>query len=211
MPFNLHAKPFLILLALFLTSCATPKLDLKTEPLTGEEYYTLNVPLVPRENCAAGALVLKGPSGGRSQGNAPIKAILKLAHEEHDYTINPHETLTLSVDGERNRVEVITSFKEQNQDVENFPLYLPTGKVVSLGMIKDITRRRISFFLLPEQFSKIYAAKEVFIEIAAPNRAAPSLHGYPILLELIPENTHEVQEFKSKCTSNSLNNTREEK
>lgn len=192
---------FLIIGLSLLTACASSKIDVEKEDLTGQEYSKAKIVLVPIKNSKEGELILKYPRG--TEQVTSIKATLKLAHEGRDYRINPHEIVSLDVDGQKQALDIVHSFKEPREEKEYNSLYI-NGTSIPMGRVKEVTRRKITFFLSQNSLSSIANAKKVSFDITAPLAS----QDYPILLEISPEDITLIREFTQQHVSPSFTKTR---
>lgn len=196
-----------IIISLILVGCTNSKMELKQEPLTGQAYYLGTIKLLPIKNNEGGSLILKCEKEA-FVGNNLIKATLQIVQEDKEYNINPHETLNIYIDDAPLALQIVSSFQEPQDAVSHYPVVMPSGTSVFLGRVREITRRNMSFFLPTDYLSKMMAAKKVVFEISsAVSVESPSLQKYPIALELSTEDFAFLQEFKSNCVSNVLNQT----
>ncbi len=206
---SMNAKVSSTIIAMLLAGCArSPELEFKKETLTGEEYCIASNKLLALKNSERAELSLKYTKEASIQ-KSPIKATLYIVQNGREYNINPYETLKLFVDGTPYPLNVLNSFQEPLEIVTSASV---CGRAVAPGTATEITKRQMSFFLPQDSLAKMVAAKRVVFEISSPATGnSVTSRGYPIILEINPENISFLQEFKSKCISNFLNQSGAEK
>ncbi|MGN6670520.1 MAG: hypothetical protein ACTHJ4_03175 [Candidatus Nucleicultricaceae bacterium] len=178
--------------------------NLKKEHLTGEAYCVAKYNLLPIKNSNEAKLSLKYAKEAVTR-KSPIKAKLHIEQKGREYKINPHEVCTLMIDGAAHPINIITSFQDPIEVMEERSVALPSGGSVHFNIRKEATIRKASFFLSRELFTKMIAAKKIEFNISpSPKENSPALEQYPIILELRAENIIDLQEFKSQCVDNFL-------
>lgn len=197
---NMKAKVALTSIALLLAGCARSELEFKKEPLTGEEYCVVKSKLLAVKSSELADFSLKYAKGNAGE-KAPIKANLFITQSGREYHINPHETLKLYIDGVPHALTIHSSFQDPREVPEHYSVFVPT-RAITLGSIKEVTVRWISFFLPQDYLTKMVNAKRVVFEISSDTHNPTDSTRYPIILEITPENISLIQEFKNKCVNN---------
>ena len=196
-------KFFIPLIALILAGCESNKLEFKSESLTGQRYGTLTSKLIAVKNCEFAELSLKY-SKEAAKEKSSLVATLVIDQSGKEYNINPHEQLTLYLDGKPYVLEILNSHQDTREETETYYVSPGPGKMIPFGRVKELTRRKISFLLSADYLSKIMAAKSVTLEISSFSQKTPVLQGYPIILEFTPENVAALQDFEKKCVNNFM-------
>lgn len=192
-------------LSLILSGCARPELEFKKEPLTGKTYCAIYPKLSALKNSESGSLILKYENEACAD-KTPIKATLYITQRGRKYNIHPHETLKLYIDDIPYSLNVINLFQEPLEVVDTYSAYMPSGRAISFGTVKEITEKHLSFFLSVDCLTKMVLAKRIVFEISSHSaESSGTPQEYPIILEFSPESTSLLQEFKSKCINNPLN------
>ncbi len=187
-----------LMMMTIVSGCAHPHLEFKEDPLTGHfNCRTKYNALEAEKNAHEGEVILKYSRGDPLNAAPGIKGVLKITHRgTRDYTINPDEELTLHIDEIPYSLEVANSIKIPQKEIESYPVTLPSGRWISIGITKEMTKRQIAFFLPQDLLLKLSTAKTArFVIISSQN-----LDGaYPIILKFNPENIRLVEQFKNKC------------
>ena len=155
----------LITTAVILMGCSNAKLEFKEEPLTGHEYCQASIKLLPLKNNEGGSLTLKYGKEDYAEKTG-IKATLNIFQRGREDNINPNETLNLFIEGNPLAIQVVNSFQKPLEEVRNYPFVFPSGRVVTLGTVKEVTRKNMFFFLPIEYLSKMITGKKITFEIS---------------------------------------------
>lgn len=187
------------MVALLLTGCG-PKLELQKDDLTGDRFFSMHSNrLIAEKNCSDGALKMKCLEPDNKGQPSLVKATLEISHKgQRDYSINSNEKLALHIDGIPYQISIINSFKVAQEESESIPLH--TGGMI--GVVKEVTRRKIAFTLSQDIFKKLSQAKDAYFEISSGLSTSTSEdQNYPIILKLNPSNITIIQEFNNKCST----------
>lgn len=190
---------------LVLSGCSSPHITREIEPLTGQEYCAIRKNrLTPLKGCQQAELFLKASS--QFQKGEAVKATLTIELKgESDYTINPQETLIVKIDNISYPLEILSTIKNPHEVRET---YQTSG--ISFGVVREVTSRKISFYLSQEMIKKILTAKRVHFEIDVPSSFKTS-EKYPIQAQLEAENISIIQEFYHTCINPIIKGKENEK
>lgn len=193
---KLKRTPLMSLTILGLVSCSSQELKLKIDPLTGQNYYLLRVSLIPLKNSEKADLRIKCYETPLTP-NSQFKAVLYLTQIGKNYAIDPAEKLILIIDGHPYPLDVINSYNQPNDDVSFTPISCGNRSSFWIGNIKEVTKRKISFYLPTTYLSRMANAKSIFLEInTSAKEDSENFREYPILLELSRENVSFIQSLK---------------
>lgn len=200
---------YLIIPALAVVGCSSPHLSFDTEPLTGQKYCAIHAnKLTALKGCHEAELVLKSSTSSNLQQESRVKGILKIEYKgKRDYTINQQEILNIMIDNETYPLEILTSIKNPHEVVENY-----NTSNFRFGIVKEVTSRKISFYLSKEIIKKILSANTVQFEVTvSDNNKQLVSDTYPIQAKLEPANISVIQEFQHKCINTVFNGNKNEK
>lgn len=160
---------FILYISALLTGCAQSPLIFNKESLTGLPCCKIRSnQLQSTHDKTSAELILKTCSDTKAATGkkGTIQAVLTVIYRgEKNYDFAPTDQVTLKIEGTHYPIDVVHTLNSPITEVAHHYISLPTGRISSFGIPKDLTVKTLVLLLSYDMLSKLANTQRAELEL----------------------------------------------